>query len=760
MSDDTPRLLTPEEIEDILGVFNEPWVNDYSKARSLKAAAKEVAVVAFENLKSRLRAQMSGHVLTPKAIPDLKKLLVFRYNRAHIHPGTTVGITSAEALAAPITQGALNAFHQSGSSKNVASAIDQFNALLNMSDHIAFASCNIHYKDRHLSIEEVLASRAELVALTMKEIIQDYTVSTPSVQPQDVWWYRLHGRVPENPRWMMRVILNPGVMFNYKITMRDVVDKLQQDNTMVVVSSPLAIGILYIYVDERYIERFTLKLNQRQINTNTIALLFMDTVVIPSFDKITFKGVVGIRRLFPTQTPVWSVVERETPTYPRSSSVPLSRTWTVALHQGRSATSGITAANVARLCVEAGIEVLREDNSFLVVRTPPSVEPATRPGAHIQKLVKVEQEKAKAQGVVPGKIVARYSSKLLNASVYVYAETNGSNLAGVIYNDSVDPYHTTSNEILEFYKLFGIEAGRNLFLDQFRRILDSEGYSMDERHITLVADFMFNQGRPNAITAKGISRQRASFLSQITVGQVFPTIERAAFMGRKDPVQSTSATIMLGKRSLIGTGSFDVILNEAELKALEEKIARQETLAAVDIAEAMDNIERDVFGVGNVAADNLEADIFGEAPSVEPPRPVVVPKTIASKTPGRDPPQVKPTPLVSSELASIAKSVKINALPERHDVVVVEEIPPSKAPASEQIKQTPSKKGIKVTTKVSPAVVEQVTYADELGDDSEAPKVAQKTPKGKSPGGLLGKLTKGTVAPISAKAFANKLAGK
>jgi hypothetical protein len=691
---DRPRFLTPEEIEDIID-STIPQVRKQvdDKAEPIIAATKESAERIRENQTDILRRMLKSKPLTPKAIPELKKIIISRYNRAKVAPGTPVGITAAESVAAPMTQGALNSFYTAGSAKSAVSGVDQFKALLNVQANVAHASCTIHYKNRFMTFEEGLQTRQELVALPMKDLVVDYDIDIPYVKEEDKWWYNayidLYPSVRINKKWVLRLVLNPGIMYNYRITMQTIKEKLEENNVLSCVVSPFRIGIMYIYVDEKFIERFVLELHQKVINPDNIAMLHLDSVVVPSFDKIYFKGIPGIKRLFPASAPVWSIVERETPRYsqeevdavndPDTKDL-MTRTWIVALHQGRMISSGINQFNIAKLCEVSGFEVYRVEPTWVgvVVPAPVGNQAVPRPGEIIKKLLEMEKDAAKvyekSKREQKETLYPRYNSELLTAGTYVFSETNGSNLAEVLTSDLVDPYYTFSNEIMAVYDIFGIEAARNLFIFEFKRVLDSEGHSMDTRHLVLLADFMFNKGRPNSITFRGISRQRTSFLSMITMEQALDTIKKSAFVGRVDPVKSTSATIMMGKRSMIGTGYMNMVLDEEAIKKyedeLKEKMTNEEQVNVDDLEQAVEQAENNTYGVQPATDEDMEDLIFGKVENEEIPAAPKGKVTIV-RQPIQDPPTLKPLPVVSQDLAKVAKTLVIPALPEQEEVVTV-----------------------------------------------------------------------------------------
>jgi hypothetical protein len=227
---------------------------------------------------------------------------------------------------------------------------------------------------------------------------------------------------------------------------------------------------------------------------------------------------------------------------------------------------------------------------------------------------------------------------------------------------------------------------------EFKRVLDSEGQSMDLRHLELLADFMFNKGQPNSITYRGIMRQRDSILSMMTLEQALPTLVKAAATGRNDPLLSTSATILLGQRSLIGTGYIGVLQDEKAFKEHEEAVQKaleqNQKVSNADLEEALDSLDNDAYGIqstsfgdANVNDDELESQIIGKRKSKEKgkakavinTRPEQVIQSKISTKAARDEYLPKPVPLVSSTLSDIAQGYVVEPLREDRQLVIISE---------------------------------------------------------------------------------------
>ena len=131
-----PRYLTLDEIENILDrAIAVPGVKPKGIAAVInRLAPYDVRLTVYNNILTLLRAQLGEISVTPLAFDDLVEHISTKFMRAQMDSESAVGLFSSEAISGPITQMALNAFHQSGSNKNVGSGIDMLRSLLHLSE--------------------------------------------------------------------------------------------------------------------------------------------------------------------------------------------------------------------------------------------------------------------------------------------------------------------------------------------------------------------------------------------------------------------------------------------------------------------------------------------------------------------------------------------------------------------------------------------------------------------------------------------------
>jgi len=132
--------------------------------------------------------------------------------------------------------------------------------------------------------------------------------------------------------------------------------------------------------------------------------------------------------------------------------------------------------------------------------------------------------------------------------------TAGSNLKEVFKLEEVDTERTITNDVFEVESFFGIEAARQLIINEINKVLDNQGIPIDIRHIMLVADTMTTSGRVLGINRYGIVKEKPSVLARASFETPIKHLISAALIGESDPLNSVIENVMLNQPVPVGTG--------------------------------------------------------------------------------------------------------------------------------------------------------------------------------------------------------------
>eukprot|EP01052_Picozoa_sp_SAG31_P014857 SAG31_NODE_937_length_10886_cov_3.648651_4_plen_582_part_01 len=144
--------------------------------------------------------------------------------------------------------------------------------------------------------------------------------------------------------------------------------------------------------------------------------------------------------------------------------------------------------------------------------------------------------------------------------------TEGSNLLAVMNVEGVDYRRCTSNHITQIYEVLGIEAARNALLRELRHVISFDSNSVNYRHLALIADVMTYKGNFMAITRHGINRSESGCMMRCSFEETVEILMEAAAFSTCDNLKGVSENVMMGQLCPLGTGTFDMVLNEEMLR--------------------------------------------------------------------------------------------------------------------------------------------------------------------------------------------------
>ena len=144
----------------------------------------------------------------------------------------------------------------------------------------------------------------------------------------------------------------------------------------------------------------------------------------------------------------------------------------------------------------------------------------------------------------------------------IYSE--GSNLEKVLKIEGVDPYRTTTNDIQAVGRVLGIEAARNIIIEEAYNTLMEQGLNVDKRHIMLVSDVMTSEGDIKAIGRHGVSGEKTSVLSRAAFEITVNHLLQASRRGETDNLGGVAENIIVGQPVNLGTGAVELVMKRSK----------------------------------------------------------------------------------------------------------------------------------------------------------------------------------------------------
>jgi len=152
--------------------------------------------------------------------------------------------------------------------------------------------------------------------------------------------------------------------------------------------------------------------------------------------------------------------------------------------------------------------------------------------------------------------------------------TLGTNLKEMIKLKEIDNKKITSNDLHEVATTFGIEAARQMIINEVKDVLDSQGLDIHIKHLELIADAMTNTGEVKGVTRMGIIAQKASILARATFETPVRQFVNAIVKGSTDKLESVIENIILNQPVPVGTGLPGLLVNVIGPLTKEDKLKK------------------------------------------------------------------------------------------------------------------------------------------------------------------------------------------
>ena len=138
--------------------------------------------------------------------------------------------------------------------------------------------------------------------------------------------------------------------------------------------------------------------------------------------------------------------------------------------------------------------------------------------------------------------------------------TEGINFSGILQVlplDAIDHTATTCNSIHAILAAYGVEAARAAIVHEISAVFAVYGISIDPRHLSLIADYMTQEGGYRAFNRAGMETVASPFL-KMTFETTVQYLKNATMIGETDELISPASRIVLGQPVALGTGAFEI----------------------------------------------------------------------------------------------------------------------------------------------------------------------------------------------------------
>jgi DNA-directed RNA polymerase II subunit RPB1 len=144
-------------------------------------------------------------------------------------------------------------------------------------------------------------------------------------------------------------------------------------------------------------------------------------------------------------------------------------------------------------------------------------------------------------------------------------DTEGVDLRYILNYNGIDYSRSISNDILETYKVLGIEAVRKVLIQELRNLISFDGSYVNFRHLSLLVDIMTYRGKLTSITRHGINKTDIGPIAKCSFEETVDIFYQSAIFGICDNLKGVSANTMVGNLPPIGTGKIELFIDESKL---------------------------------------------------------------------------------------------------------------------------------------------------------------------------------------------------
>jgi DNA-directed RNA polymerase beta' subunit len=185
-------------------------------------------------------------------------------------------------------------------------------------------------------------------------------------------------------------------------------------------------------------------------------------------------------------------------------------------------------------------------------------------------------------------------------------DTIGTNLLDVLGLDFIDNTRTTSNDIVEIFNVFGIEAARQAIYNELVEVVEFDGTYINFHNYSVLVDRMTYTNKLISIFRHGINNDNIGPIAKASFEETPEMFLKAARHAELDTMRGISANVMCGQEGFFGTGAFQVVLDIEEMQKLEAASEYKPINVEDEIDKFFGDIENpdDPCGINKIAVQN------------------------------------------------------------------------------------------------------------------------------------------------------------
>ncbi len=132
--------------------------------------------------------------------------------------------------------------------------------------------------------------------------------------------------------------------------------------------------------------------------------------------------------------------------------------------------------------------------------------------------------------------------------------TKGIAIKQILNIEGIDTHRIYCNDIVEVFNNYGIEAARQTIINEIMEVVKSQGLSINERHVLLIADIMTYTGEPRGMTRYGIVADKLNVMTRASFETPLKHLSRGSLINEENELTSITENVMTNQIVYVGTG--------------------------------------------------------------------------------------------------------------------------------------------------------------------------------------------------------------
>lgn len=314
-----PRKLTDDELGDIRrSLPNINFLNDEIYQTVVDGIWKNTILPQLKIVKvvpSEISREISDESGFNRIVTPFKDQIIEQFVRSKNDPGKPIGAVTADAVGEPITQTTLKVSHFAGRGK-ARVGIDSLQELMSVSQHRKNSTAYVILRNKDLMFRDAMNILSDHSRVTLHEIIRSYDFLDPEEAKQEDWYNSFWAIKPWEQlmvKSVFRLQLDQTSLIRYRVTPKMIGDILEAPTSppsVVVVPSPIAEGIIDIYIMDDARQHLQANIGKLEIGEDPI-YLFSHHILVPFFKTLLIRPGGVFREGVPVTIPVMSLVLHE-----------------------------------------------------------------------------------------------------------------------------------------------------------------------------------------------------------------------------------------------------------------------------------------------------------------------------------------------------------------------------------------------------------------------------------------------------------------